>query len=87
MGKVYIRRRQAGFLYDLNVRLLRGFSGFATTIGTLLLRFVMGMGLFVVVAAFAAEEEENLLRVSSAHTGSLPLWIVAVKRTTMYYRG
>ena len=54
-----------------------------TAIGTLLLRLVVGVRLFVIVAAFGAEKEQNLLRVSSAHTGSLARWQVVGKRSTL----
>ncbi len=48
-----------------------GFLGFATAVGPLLLGLVVGMGLFVVLAAFAAEKEENLLGVSASHVPNL----------------
>lgn len=61
-----------------------GFLGLPATVGTLLLRLVVGMRFFVVVAAFAAEEEQNLLRVAfAAHTPSVRSWRTIVKRTTM----
>lgn len=52
------------------LRLSGGFLGLATAVGTLLLGLVMGMGLFVEMAAFPAEEEQNLLRVAT-HIDSL----------------
>lgn len=65
----------------LLLRLL-SFLRLATAVGTLLLSLVMGMGLFVVVAALAAEEEQNLLSVAS-HAASVPRSQIAVKGTTM----
>ena len=50
-----------------------GFLGLATAIGTPLLSFEVGMGLFVVVAALTAEKEQNLLRVPTAHADSFPV--------------
>jgi hypothetical protein len=44
---------------------------------------VMRVGLFVVLAARAAEEEQNLLSVRTAHALSFRSWRVGVKRTTM----
>ena len=68
------------------VRLLRRLSGnlrLSSAIGALLLRLVMGMRLFVVIAALATEEEQDLLRVSSAHVDRLRLCRVTVKRATI----
>jgi hypothetical protein len=46
-------------------------------------RPTMRMRLFVVLAARAAEKEQDRLSVETAHTGSLRRWRVVVKRTTM----
>jgi hypothetical protein len=62
---------------------LSGFLGLPSPVGTLLLRLVMGVRFLVVVATLAAEEEENLLRVTAAHIASLSSWPRAVKRTTL----
>ncbi len=76
----------AGLALLLRLFGLRGLSGgflrLSTAVGTLLLRLVMGMGLFVILAALAAEEEQNLLRVPT-HARSLRHWLLIGKRTTM----
>lgn len=58
-----------------------GFLGLPATVRTLLLCLVMRMGLFVILAAFAAEEKQNFLRVAGTHTDSLGRWRRAVKPT------
>jgi hypothetical protein len=42
----------------------------ASSVSSLLLRLVMRMGLFVVLAATAAEKKEDLLRVARTHLSS-----------------
>jgi hypothetical protein len=80
-------RIQTNLCYDaelLGLLLLRsGFLGLPASVGTLLLRLVMGMRFLVVVAALATEKEQNLLRVAGTHTDSFRRWRVAVKRTTL----
>jgi len=46
-------------------------------------RAVMGVHLFVILGARATEEEENLLRVGTAHAASFRSWRVVVKRSTL----
>jgi hypothetical protein len=58
-----------------------GFLRLATAIGTLLLSLVVRMSFLVVLAALAAEEEQNLLRVST-HINNVRYWWLAVKPTT-----
>ena len=68
--------------------LLRGgFLGLPPSVGTLFLRLVMRVRLFVIVAALATEEEQNLLRVAGTHTDSFRIWSVVVKRTTLSLNG
>ena len=62
---------------------LSGFPGLAAPIRTQLLRLVMRVRYIVLVAALATEKEQNVLGVSTAHTGGLPLWRLAVKWTTL----
>jgi hypothetical protein len=59
------------------------FLGLPPTVGTLLLRLVVRVRFFVVVAALATEKEQNLLRVAGTHTDSFRRWRAVVKRTTM----
>jgi hypothetical protein len=59
------------------------FLGLPASVRALLLRLVMRVRFFVVVAALATEKEQNLLRVAGTHTDSFRRWRVAVKRTTM----
>jgi hypothetical protein len=59
------------------------FSLLALAVSPLLLRFVMRAGLFLVVAALPAEEEQDWLRVLRAHAPSFRAWRVVVKRSTM----
>lgn len=59
---------------------LLGFSRLPTTVGPLLLRFVMRVCFLVVVAALPAEKEQNLLSVAAGHTASVRSWPRAVKR-------
>src|SRR5271166_4141983 len=62
-----------------------GFLGLpATTVGPLLLRLVMRVRFFVVVAALATVEEQNLLRVAGTHTDSFRSWSCAVKRSSVH---
>jgi hypothetical protein len=44
---------------------------------------IVRMRLFVVLAAWAAEKEQDRLRVGTAHVASLRRWPVVVKRTTI----
>jgi hypothetical protein len=46
-------------------------------------RSVMRVGFFVVLAARAAEKEQNRLSVFGSHAASVHGWPVVVKRTTM----
>jgi hypothetical protein len=39
--------------------------------------------LFVVVAALATEKVENFLSAGTAHTASLQIWLIVLKRITM----
>jgi hypothetical protein len=55
------------------------FFRLAPTIGALLLRFVVGMGLLVVLATLAAEEEKDLLRIARSHILSLLVRVNIVK--------
>jgi hypothetical protein len=64
-------------------RALLGFLGLPASIRALLLRLVVRMRFFVVVAALATEEEQNLLRVAGTHTDSFRIWLLVVKRTTL----
>jgi hypothetical protein len=66
-----------GWLFSLS-----GF-GLAPSISALLLGLVMRVRLLVVLGAFPAEKEQNLLRVAGGHAASLRPWRVVVKRTTM----
>jgi hypothetical protein len=66
---------------------LFGFLRLPATIRTLLLRFVVRVRFLVVVAALAAEEEQNLLRVAGTHIDSFRRWRPTVKRTTLNRRG
>ena len=66
---------------------LLGFFRLPATVGTLLLRLVVRMSLFVVVAALPAKEEQNLLSVPAPHIASLRSWPRAVKGTTLPLRG
>jgi hypothetical protein len=61
---------------------LSGF-GLAASIGSLLLGLVVRVRLLVVLGAFPAEKEQNLLRIAGAHTASLRRWWTVVKRTTV----
>jgi hypothetical protein len=72
-------------ILDLLLRLLRlrGLFGFQTLRLAPLHRLVMRMGLFVVLGARAAEEEENRLGVSRTHTASFRSWRAIVKRSTL----
>ncbi len=60
-----------------------GFLGLASSIGSLLLSLVVLVRLFVILATFPAEKEQNLLRIAGAHATSLRRWWVLVKRSTM----
>ena len=63
-----------------------GFFGLAAAVRTLLLGFVVGMGLLVVLAALPAEEEQNPLRIS-AHAHNLRHWSPIEKcRTVRFWR-
>jgi hypothetical protein len=62
------------------------FLRFPATVGTLLLRLIVRVRFFVVVAALATEKEQNLLRVAGTHTDSFRSWRRAVKRTTLGLR-
>jgi hypothetical protein len=64
-----IRNHVHGILGGLLLSL--GFFRLASPIGALLLSLVMRMGLFVILAAFTAEEKENLLSVARTHISSL----------------
>jgi hypothetical protein len=60
-------------ILDGLIRLLLSVSRFrfASPVGSLLLRLVVRMGLFVVNGATVAEKEQDLLSVARAHTASL----------------
>lgn len=60
-----------------------GFFRLPPTIGTLLLRLVMGMRFLVVLATLPAEKEQNLLSVATCHAASFRIWRVVVKRRMM----
>jgi hypothetical protein len=62
---------------------LSGFLGLPATVGTLLLHFVVRVRFLAVVAALAAEKEQNLLRVAGTHADCFRRWRAVVKRTTM----
>jgi len=79
-----IRDYLARVLGLLLLGLSGGFLRLSTAVGALFLSLVMGMGLFVIVAALAAEEEQNLLRVSASHASSLRRWQLIGKATTMF---
>jgi len=64
--------------------LLRGgFLSLSATVRPLLQRPVGRVRFLVVVAALAAEKEQNLLRVAGTHTDSFCSCRVAVKRITI----
>jgi len=60
---------------------LSSFFGLAATIRPLLLRSIMGVRLFVVVPALAAEEEQNLLRVFTHGVSHFGVGIAATVNT------
>ncbi len=70
-----------GWLFSLS-----GF-GLAPSIGPLLLGLVVRVRLLVVLAAFPAEKEQNLLRVAGTHAVSLRGWRIGVKGSTLPRRG
>jgi hypothetical protein len=71
-----------GWLFSLS-----GFLGLAASIRPLLLSLVVGVGFLVVLAAFPAEKEQNLLRVTRSHVASLRRWWAVVKRDTVSVHG
>jgi len=62
---------------------LLGFFRLPATVRTLLLRLVVRVRFFVIVAALATEKEQNLLRVSTPHIASFRSWPHAVKASTL----
>jgi|SRR5208282_63182 len=85
-GLIRMNRRYDGITLGVLLK-LGGFLGLTASVRPLLLRLVVGMRLFVVVATLAAEEEQNLLSVGTTHTDSFRSWWRAVKRTTLLRGG
>jgi hypothetical protein len=81
MSRIRMVRQVLGI--TLGWLLRGGFLGLPATVGTLLLRLVVRVRLFVVVTALATEKEQNLLRVAGTHIDSFRRWRRAVKRTTL----
>jgi hypothetical protein len=79
LSQIYkILGRLLGLLLSLSLFRL------APSIGSLLLRLVMRVRLFVVLAATTAEEKENFLSVPGTHIASLRKMRAHVKRGDRY---
>ena len=78
MGQIRTNLRYYAVRLGVLLR-LGGFLGLPATVRTLLLRLVVRVRFFVVVAALPTEKEQNLLRVAGTHTDSFCRWPRAVK--------